>query len=368
VINMTPVLQRGYTFWDRALLPTDEFEQRCREMQAAMKKAGLDAIVVWSAAYHPNGDLAYLAGWPMGGALMLLREGDPVIFSPGGGRELYFQKLQTWVTEISSTGGVLGAIIAKAMLERGVPAGGKVGMVGTEVLTSAGYAAANRELAGFQLVDFDEGYRAVTDRKRPREVLIVGRALKIAQAAVAAGEAAFAKGASTASAYVEAETVARLEKARDFRGLANIGGGDMRPYDGPNAARTEPLLLWAGVDHHGYWADAVNPSAGPPGSPAAKAVEAMIAAARPGATGGDVAKAGLAALPAAAHETALSYGLGAGIGLKLEEGPLIQPDSRYELVEGMLLSLRAFAVGDTPSLASAIVQVGATGAERIQPR
>ena len=120
------------------------------------------------------------------------------------------------MTEISSTGGVLGAIIAKLMLERGVPAGGKVGMVGTEVLTSAGYAAANRELAGFQLVDFDEGYRAVTDRKRPREVLIVGRALKIAQAAVAAGEAAFAKGASTASAYVEAETVRYAEAGSAF--------------------------------------------------------------------------------------------------------------------------------------------------------
>src|SRR4051794_30433295 len=117
---MTPVLMRGYTFWDRALLPPDEFEERCRSMQAAMKQAGLDAIIVWSAPYHPNGDLAYLSGWPMGGALMLLREGEPVMFSPGGGRELYFNKMQTWVSEISSIPGVLGATIAKSLNAKGV--------------------------------------------------------------------------------------------------------------------------------------------------------------------------------------------------------------------------------------------------------
>ena len=369
MLHMTPVLMRGYTFWDRALLPPDEFEERMRAMQAAMTKAGLDAIVVWSAGYHPNGDLAYLAGWPMGGALMLRREGEPVMFSPGGGRELYFQKMQTWVSEISSTGGVLGTIIAKALNAKGTPDGSKIGMVGTHVLTSDGYASAMRELGAFQLVNFDDEYHAVTDRKRPREVLTVGRALKIAQAAVAAGEAAFKAGASNARALVEAERVARVNRARDFRGLANIGGGDMRPYEGPSSERSEPLLLWIGVDHHGYWADAVNDSAAPPGSPAAKAVEAMIKTAKAGVTAGDVAKAGLAALPASAADTALSYGLGSGIGLKLDEGPLIKPDSQVALTEGMLLSLRTFADADgKTSLASAIVRIGPDGAERVEPR
>ena len=369
MLHMTPVLMRGYTFWDRALLPTDEFEERVRSVQAAMAKAGLDGLIVWSAGYHPNGDLAYLAGWPMGGALLLRREGEPTMFSPGGGRELYFQKMQTWVTEISSTGGVLGSIIAKALNAKGVPDGSKIGLVGTQVLTSEGYVSAMRELGAFELVNFDDEYHAITDRKRPREVMTVGRALRIAQAAVAAGEAAHKAGASNARALVEAERSARVDRARDFRGLANIGGGDMRPYEGPSSEHSEPLLLWVGIDHHGYWADAVNPSAGPPGSPAANAVEAMIKAAKAGAAAGDVAKAGLAALPASAAETALSYGLGSGIGLKLDEGPLIRPDGKETLTEGMLLTLRTFAdVDGKTSLASAIVQIGPGGAERIEPR
>ncbi len=368
MIAMTPVLTRGYTFWDRALLPADEFSERSRRVQAKMAEARLDGLVIWSAGYHTNGDLAYIGGWPMGGALLLPLEGEPTMFSPGGGRELYFQKMQTWVSDISSTGGKLGSIIADNLTKRGL-AKGRLGMVGMGVLSSSGYHDAVQGLAAFELVDFDAPFRALKAVKRPREIAAVRAALSIAALAVAAGEGAFHKGASNASALVEAERVARVNGARDFRGLANIDADDLRPYERPSAERREPLLLWIAVDHHGYWADAAAACSAPAGSSAAQALDAMIAAAHAGSTAGAVADAAVRSLPAEAVDEALSYGLGGGIGLALEEGPVIRPGATEVLSDGEVLSLHVFArTGGTPSFAGAMVRLTDVGAQRLTAR
>jgi hypothetical protein len=68
-----------------------------------------------------------------------------------------------------------------------------------------------------------------------------------------------------------------------------------------------------------------------------------------------------------ARESALSYGLGASVGLSLDEAPLIEPGNDAVLVEGSLLSLKTYAKGAPTSLATATVRVGAEGATRISP-
>ncbi len=206
---MTPVLERGYTFWDRSLLPSDEFEERVRHMQTALSEDGLEAIVVWSQTYHTNGELTYLAGWPMGGALLVTRDGDPAMFCVGGGREQYFQRMQTWLGDLRSFLTGLGKPILEALIERGVTRG-KVGLVGLDQMTVNGHRNLTETLSGYELVDYGAAYHARRVAKRPRELLAIGNSLRIAQAAVAAGEAVFAKGASNVAALVEAERVARI--------------------------------------------------------------------------------------------------------------------------------------------------------------
>jgi Xaa-Pro aminopeptidase len=241
-----------------------------------------------------------------------------------------------------------------------------VGVVGTDLLSGAAYRGLTESLSAYQLREFDAEVRALRASKRPREVATVRAALRIATEAAAAAEQAFAGGASTSQALVEAERAARVGRAHDFRALANVDGDELRPFEGLSQARRTPLLLWTAAEYAGYWADLAVCWPQPPNSQAEQAVSAMAAAARAGARAGEVARAGLGPLSPAARESALAYGLGGGLGLALNDWPVLRPDSDAVLPPGALLTLRALArdAADV-SLASAIVQVGAAGGTRL---
>jgi hypothetical protein len=59
MINMEPVLKRLY-LWDQALLPSDEFTERVRAVQAVMRKEDVVGLAVFANSY--NADISYLAG------------------------------------------------------------------------------------------------------------------------------------------------------------------------------------------------------------------------------------------------------------------------------------------------------------------
>ncbi|HEY4030660.1 MAG TPA: M24 family metallopeptidase [Caulobacteraceae bacterium] len=363
MIAMDKVLERGFTWWDRALFPRDEFEMRTRVVQQAMAEAGLDVLTVWSSYYHTEGSTGFLAGWPMGGAVLLFRDGEPILFSPGGSREHYFAAMQVWCEMRTAPGGIVAAV-AKAVADKGLAAG-RLGLVRPDQIDVGPWQALQDAFAAFEIIDFTGAYEALRASKRPRERVAIGASQAIACQAVAAGQQAFAEGASNAAALAEAEGVARLLGARDFRGLVNSAPNALRPYEGTNPARHAPLVLWVAVDQHGYWATASTMAAIE--SSASHALAAMIAAVRPGVRAGDVADQALAHLPEAARAMALSYGLGGGIGLGLEETPLIAPGEETVLRQDMVLSLQVFAqddpTGDPLGFASAMMRVGPQGAE-----
>jgi hypothetical protein len=174
----------------------------------------------------------------------------------------------------------------------------------------------------------------------------------------------FAEGGSNAAAVIEAERVARLEGAWDFRVLANIEGDGLQPLEPSSDERREPLLLWAAARYQGYWADQVAQNSSSADGEAALAVAAMVEAAKAGSTAGPVADAGLSKLSEASRGSALAYGLGRGIGVELNGWPAIVPGSNERLREGMLLSFHVFAAsGNRPSLASAMIEVSAGAAQ-----
>ena len=218
-------------------------------------------------------------------------------------------------------------------------------------------------LAGFELRPFDAELRALRAVKRPRELLAMRIAHDIAAAAVAAGVATFAAGGDNRAAMLEAERVARARKARDVRVLASMGGPELRPWEGRLDGRHAPLQLWVAAQYQGYWAEAAATARRRASAWPARVVSAMQAAVRAGVTAGEVAAAGIAALPPAAVESALEYGLGGTIGLAYREGAIVAPGSGEALAAGSVLALRAHVDrGPEPSLASELVIVGPAGA------
>lgn len=361
MLSMEPSIKRGLTFWDRALMSRDEFFERIRLVRGEMRRMGLDALVV-SGNMYEDADLLYLVGGNVDGTLVLTLDGDPSIFTASGSRESFFLREQTWIDDVSYQGGLVGTAVRAALHARRVTSG-RVGAVGLQVLPQRAYRNLIDALDGYALHDFSAALLGVRSRIRPRELTATRIALGIAEKAANAAEQLFANGASNAAAVVEAERVARLEGAWDFRALANIDSDDLRPFERPSDERRGPLLLWVATRYQGYWADRVVGSAAVPGSEAALSVAAMTKAVAAGVAVSTVAQAGLAPLSDQSRRSALAYGLGHGIGIELNGSPKIAPQSNETIAEGALLSFRVFARGgQQPSFASALIRVGADGA------
>jgi hypothetical protein len=93
----------------------------------------------------------------------------------------------------------------------------------------------------------------------------------------------------------------------------------------------------------------------------------MVRAAAPGATAADLARAAAAERRGCAAHAATQAALGNGIGLSLEEAPILARDSTAQLDDGGVYVLRNGAVsasGETAAV-SAMVAIGANGAERL---
>jgi Xaa-Pro aminopeptidase len=370
MISMEPVLKRGYSTWDRHVLPPDEYSARVDAVCRALAERHLAALVVVNysllGALFDYADIAYLSGVQSGGALLIVPGSEPALVSFGGGRELFFLRTQTWITDISPGAGKPFDVIADKLRSRRVTSGA-IGVVGTAAMPAHVQARFTEALGGHELTPFDADLQALRATKRPREVMAVRIAKGIADDAIAAGLGAFDAGGDNTAAMLQAERVARLGKARDVRVLASMGGTELRPFEGRLDGRHAPLRLWVAAQYQGYWAEAVacHPSAGP--TSADEAVDAMRSAARAGATAGAVADAALQALGAAA-DTALSYGLGGTIGLAHNEGLTLRPGNAQTLAEGALLALRVHVpAGPTPSLASTIISVGRDRGRPIEP-
>jgi hypothetical protein len=362
---MEPVLKRGYSSWDRAVLPDDEFALRVDGVRRALREAKLGALVVVNysllGVMVDYADMAYLSGLQSGGALVVPLEGDPAFVSFGGGRELAFMRALTWLPIVPGAGKAF-ELLQTELKARGV-AGGRIGIAGVAGIALNVAARIRDALAGFELVPFDVQLRALRAVKRPRELLAMQIAHGIVQAAVGAGAAAFAAGGDNRVAMLEAERAARAHRARDVRVLASMGGPELRPWEGRLDGRHVPLRLWVAAQYQGYWAEAAVTAPAPRDDTAGRAVRAMQAAVRGGVAAGDVAAAGVSALPPAAVESALAYGLGGTIGLAHSEGVAIVPHSQDRLAAGSVVALRAH-VGEAryASIASALVVIGAQGA------
>lgn len=365
MISMEPVLKRGYSSWDRAVLPDDEFALRVDGVRHALCAARLGALVVVNysllGVMVDYADMAYLSGLQSGGALVVPLEGEPAFVSFGGGRELAFMRALTWLPIVPGAGKAF-ELLPSELKARGVTSS-RIGIVGVAGIAPNVAARIRDALAGLELVPFDAELRALRAVKRPRELLAMQIAQAIVDAAVAAGVATFDSGGDNRAAMLEAERAARALKARDVRVLASMGGPELRPWEGRLDGRHAPLRLWVAAQYQGYWAEAAATTPLPRDDAAGKAVRAMQAAVRAGVTAGDVAAAGVAALPSSVVASALAYGLGGTIGLAHAEGVEIVPRSTQRLVAGSVVTLRAH-VGDAPhaSLASTLVVVGPQGA------
>jgi Xaa-Pro aminopeptidase len=371
IASMVTILHRGFSSLDRAALPEDEYYVRRVALQEHLLEADLKGVFVFS---DPDdyADAAYLGGTLDGATVYLPAIGDPTLLGgPHAWREQCVLRGQTWIRDFRVQGSFPSATAAlRSIVDEHSLVGNRVGVCGlARTQSPAAQSAAGDALGDCELICVDDLLRRERRQTRPRELVVLRTALGIAQAAAAAGIGAYTAGATNAEAAVAAELTARSHRARDVRLLVNLAGSGLRPLETIELPRRDRLSLYVAVDYQGYWAEAIATSPlAPEDELALAAVTSAAAHLRAGVSAGELADAATAALPASTLDTALSHGLGGGMGLTPTDDPPIVPGSSAAFAPGAAVSLRAVVPrSDGPGLACVALVATGDGSEPLAP-
>jgi Xaa-Pro aminopeptidase len=364
--TMNTALLVGPYDWDEGLVPRAEFESRIAAATRMATQRAHAGLIVHGAA-EENGALAYLTGFTpkLGSGFALVAPGKPVrIICPGSAHMMESAKRLTWVEDLKPLRDI-GKDIAAWAGEIGANAPGtSLGTWGTASMAGGMYGRIMGALKDVTRVeDTDIAMDSLRRRKSPRERELMRRAARALAAAADALAKAKKDGLGARSAAIAAQRAAHALGAQDTRVLASgSAGGPPLPLDRDDDRKVDPLLAYIAVRFAGYWADGfVTLAAKPPAALARtnEALAAVIAAAKPGASGNDLAIAAASKLGPYRRHKALPAGIGSSIGLSLKEPPDFNEDREARLEEGGVYSLQVGASGEGAdnALASAIIAI-----------
>jgi len=329
------------------VIAREEFGERIARVREHMADRRLDALVCYGAHvdYAP-GDLRYLADWfciEEEQAMLVVPADGPVVLITDSAADVDRAREQALCDEVEHAS-ELGAAVAARL--RGCEA---VGLTGGRVLPAAAMDALR---SGLRVEDASAITTVLRMAKSPAELALLAEAARISDLGMRAGLEAVADGVAEIEMAAAAEHAIRSAGAElSFTTVAGAGPrtalGTFLPGDRPMRPG-EAVLLDCGARVHGYHGDMCRTVAvgDPPPEldraleAVAAAVEAAIAAARPGVTVGDLRGRARAAVADAGLEEAwwgefMPHGAGTG----QHEPPYGDRDPGCELCEGMVLCI-----------------------------
>jgi Xaa-Pro aminopeptidase len=369
--TMHPAVLLGSCGWEQSRMPPDEFELRMKQAHALMDAQGWRAIFVYGDAVAHNA-LGFLTNfiprlrWAIA---MLPREGVPRILLSVTARDIPAMSLMTWIEDVH-TGWTWNDSFDPWFAEfcgreDGTP---KVGLLGKDLMRVEILGSLEASVTGrIELDRADEIFAPLLSKRRPREVALIGDAWRIVAAAADTMAASWQGGADGMHAAIEAERRARRMAAHDVRVLFSVDGGrTLLPFYGITEGSGDPMVAYIAVKYLGYWAESfVTIGAGAPAAKAraAAALDAMIDAAKPGATAAEIAKIAATHLDGAPAHPVIGNSFGHAIGLSISEPPEFTADNSAPLQVGNCYSLRFGLAGekDGAALVSAMVKISEDG-------
>jgi Xaa-Pro aminopeptidase len=371
--TMQPCLTIGSYTWAQDRLPYDEFTLRLDALHASMDRNGWPAVLVYGDV-REHAALAYLSNFiprVRWGMALLPRSGDARLLCAMSTRDLPAMRTLTWIADVRSGMGPeweksfdswFGSLKFDGLAE--------LGTLGFDIMAPVLHQSVLRSLGGrFVLRRCDDDVAVPPQRKRPRELTMMRASCKLLQSAVQAFTDSWRNSGAPETAALDAERLARSRGAQDVRTLVSLDGGrTLAPYQGLFEKKSGPLVGYIAVKVTGYWADmfvTLDESSAPARRQAEAALDALIAAMRPGVRAGDLcAKATDALAPLTLHP-ALSGSVGHGIDLSLNEQPELVAGAEDELVRDGVYTLQV-GVADAKAgnvLLSAMVRNAPEAAE-----
>jgi Xaa-Pro aminopeptidase len=358
---LEPVMKHGRSSWDRAMMPSDEFEERRLEVERTAEKDGALAVVGFANSSHP-GLVGYLSNYLTVGALATLicvPGKDPTLVAGlGGSRDHPFIKGMTPVQDVRWFP-QLGVGIASILKEHGV-ADGRVVVTGLEECFSrTGADDLLAALGHYEVVSFDHVFDGLRRNKRQRERLAMRAGREILHEAESAFLASWRTTRDVHGALAAAERAAKILGCRDFRALALAGDGSLRPWAeggaGPRPWGGDTFAVYLAAEYLGYWSDlgVSGPDDTQLSSLCVRSLDVAQGALRDGSSMAMLQSALRDQLGAAVKLVTLEA---TGMGMELCEAPWNSGDNSEVALEGDLVCLRAW-VREGRALAVATRQI-----------
>ena len=350
--TMQPTLKNGRNVWDRINMPESEFRDKIRRIRKEMKKEGIDVLLLYGNEDEYGGP-CYITNFIVGiarGALAIVpKKGEVALIYQGPSRGIPFSKTTTWVDDVRTSGDASKECVKYLKDKDLIPS--TIGVSGIkQYMQSHQFRFLFESLKPCKVVDCDPLLREMRMIKTERELDQIRRSSRMVRRAFD-----FISGLSISNlkenvleAMVNRET--RLEGSEDFRMLiAKPMEPDwaFRPSEEVPLLSGDRMILYVAVEFERYWAEAirtfvvqdaaffeVKPDA------ITGLYEQVMNRLMPGKAVSQFYKETAARIRKDKLDAIPRYGLGQGIGLSLEEFPLIAEREKEILAKGMCLTLR----------------------------
>jgi len=348
MLTMQPSVTIGSYTWAQDRLPYDEFSLRLDAARAAMVRNGWAAMLVYGDV-REHAALAYLSNFiprVRWGMALLPRAGEPRLLCAMSTRDLPAMRTLTWIADLRSGMGPEWERSFDPWFERLYGEGAtQAATLGFDLMAPLLHQSLRRSLGGRLSLQRAEDILSVPPAcKRPRELTMLRAACKLLQAATEAFVARWRETGEPETAALEAERVARSLAAQDVRTLISLDGGrTLVPFQGRFERKPGPLVGYLAVKVMGYWADmfvTVEENRTTAARHASAALDALMAAMRPGIRAAELHATAIEALAPFSLHPVLAGSVGHGIGLSLNEQPELRAGPDVVLVENGVYTLQ----------------------------
>ncbi|MFC2007893.1 M24 family metallopeptidase [Chloroflexota bacterium] len=352
--TMQPVLKRVLNSWNQSNMPEAEFQGRIKKIKEAMVERNIDVLLVYGSGNNEYGNPCYLSNslmqTPKGGVLVAIpQKGEVALIPEASSRDLPDIKRITWIEDIRPCGDISRECI-KYLNDKNLVLS-TIGLVGLRQLMPYNqWQYFQESVKQSKTVDSDHIIRDIRMLKSQRECGQIRRSSRILSHAFKFISDTLFHDMNERIMEAIVDREARLEGIEDFRMMVAKPLEDkwaFRPAENRQMLPGETVIIYLAAGYERYWSEGIrtfvvenNRLMQPEFENAEALYKRIMDGMKPGKTLSQFYRETIGELQGSNFDYILEYGLGQGVGLSLQEFPIISEEDVTELKEGMSLTLR----------------------------
>lgn len=351
--TMQPTLKRGRDVWDQIHMPEAEFLERVRKIREEMQQKGMEVLLLYGNSLNEYGDPCYISNYvmkmPQGAMVVITRTGEVTLICEGFSRDLPGVKNTTWVENVICCENVSQRSVALLKEKNLIPS--TLGLVGLErFMPYDQFQFFSKSTGSCNTIHADDLIREMRMIKSQREVDQIRRASQMVARIFDKISQPLFSNISEKSLEAVMGREAYSEGAEDVRMLIakpKEKSWTLRPLGDVPLSADDKVILYLAVEFERYWAEGMRTFVLERDSFKESPVDIfntlysqIIQNMKLGERISQFYKETVAEIKATHVDAISDYGLGQGIGLSLQELPLLTEEETNPFREGMCLTLR----------------------------